>query len=167
MPNLGFCGNPGYRARVHVTIPRRGYAVFDDALLHKSPVHKQMDMSVVEQKPGFAVLSMPLRDDMRGFFEGSIHGGMLATLADTACATCLVGCYDMSSEITVTTDMHVRYYRQPRGGPLRAEASMVHNGRTLLSAECSVVDVEDRVLIRSTATYTRISTQGRPVAAGG
>jgi uncharacterized protein (TIGR00369 family) len=63
----------------------------------------------------------------------------------------------------VTTDMHVRYYRQPRGGPLRAEAEMVHNGRTLLSSECVVLDVENRVLIRSTATYTRIASQGRVV----
>ena len=51
----------------------------------------------------------------------------------------------------MTTDMHVRYYRQPRGGPLRAEAEMVLNGRTLLSAECSVLDAANRVLIRSTA----------------
>ncbi|WP_257720764.1 PaaI family thioesterase [Mycobacterium sp. JS623] len=77
----------------------------------------------------------------------------------------MVGCYHLSSEFTVTTDMHVRYYRQPRGGPLRAEATMVHNGRTLLSAECSVFDVENRVLIRSTATYTRISVQGRAIPA--
>ena len=137
--------------------------MFDDAQLHLSPVHKQMGMSVVEQKPGAVVLSMPLRDDMRGYFEGTIHGGLLATFADTACACCLFGCYDFTAEFTVTTDMHVRYYRQPRGGPLRAEATMVHSGRTLLSAECSVFDAENRVLIRSTATYTRIPTQGRAI----
>jgi uncharacterized protein (TIGR00369 family) len=133
--------------------------------LHKSPVHKAMGMNVVEQKPGFAVLSMPLSDEIRGYFEGTIHGGMLATFADTACAFCLIGTYDSANEFTVTTDMHVRYYRQPRGGPLRAEATMVHSGRTLLSAECSVFDAENRVLIRSTATYTRISTPGRGVGA--
>lgn len=42
---------------------------------------------------------------------------------------------------------------------------MLHNGRTLLSAECSVFDAENRVLIRSTATYTRISTAGRVIPA--
>jgi hypothetical protein len=30
---------------------------------------------------------------------------------------------------------------------------MVHKGRTLLSAECTVVDAENRVLIRTTATF--------------
>jgi uncharacterized protein (TIGR00369 family) len=133
---------------------------FDNEQLHMSPVHKRLGMSVVEYKPGFVVLSMPISDEVRGLFDGTVHGGMLATLADVACASCLAGCYDVASEFTVTTDMHVRYYRQPRGGPLRAEAEMVHNGRTLLSAECVVLDAENRVLIRSTATYTRISTQG-------
>lgn len=140
--------------------------MFGNEELHKSPVHKAMNMNVVEQKPGFAVLSMPLSEDVRGYYEGTIHGGMLATFADAACAWCLIGAYDMSNEFTVTTDMHVRYYRQPRGGPLRAEARMVHSGRVLLSAECSVLDVNDRVLIRSTATYTRMSTPGRGVATG-
>ncbi|MBE1549639.1 uncharacterized protein (TIGR00369 family) [Mycobacterium sp. OAS707] len=139
--------------------------MIDDALLHRSPVHKNLGMSVVEYKPGFIVLSMPISDDISGLFEGTVHGGMLATFVDTACATCLVGCYDDQSEATVTTDTHVRYYRQPRDGPLRAEATMVHNGRTLLSAECSVFDAEDRVLIRSTATYARISVQGRATPA--
>jgi uncharacterized protein (TIGR00369 family) len=139
---------------------------FDNEQLHLSPVHKRLGMSVVDFKPGFVVLSMPLSDEVRGVYEGSVHGGMLATLADVACASCLWGCYDFSSEFTVTTDMHVRYYRQPRGGPLRAEAEMVHHGRTLLSSECSVFDAENRVLIRSTATYTRISTQGLVVPTG-
>jgi uncharacterized protein (TIGR00369 family) len=141
-------------------------AEFDTEELHRSPVHKTLGMSVVEHKPGFVVLSMPLTEDVRGGYEGTIHGGILATFADAACAFSLAGTYDLDSEFTVTTDMHVRYYRQPRGGPLRAEAEMVHNGRTLLSAECKVLDPENRVLIRSTATYTRISSQGRVMPGG-
>jgi uncharacterized protein (TIGR00369 family) len=140
--------------------------VLDTEQLHRSPVHKGLGMSVVEHKPGFAVLSMPLTEEVRGGYEGTIHGGLLATFADVACASCLAGSYDETSELTVTTDMHVRYYRQPRGGPLRAEAEMVHNGRTLLSAECSVFDSENRVLIRSTATYARISHRGRVIPGG-
>ena len=92
---------------------------------------------------------------------------MLATFADIAYACCLEGCYDLAYQFTVTTDMHVRYYRQPRGGPLVAEAKTVHRGRRLLSSECSVVDAENRVLIRSTATYMVIPTDSLTVATGG
>lgn len=121
--------------------------------LRISPVHDRLQMSVVRSEPGVAVLSMPLTDDIRGFYEGTIHGGMLATLADAACGVCLADTYNLGPQLTVTTDMHVRYYRQPKGGPLIAEAKMVHQGKRLLSAECTVVDASDRVLVRSTATF--------------
>lgn len=131
-----------------------------------SPVHERLQLSIVQQGPGLAILSMPLSDDVRGYFEGTVHGGMLATLADAACASCLVDCYDFNSNFTVTTDMHVRYYRQPKGGPLVAEAKLVHRGRRLLSTECSVVDAADRVLIRTTATFMLIATDGMAVPTG-
>jgi uncharacterized protein (TIGR00369 family) len=121
--------------------------------LHMSPVHKSMQMTVVRVEPGLAILSMPLTEELRGYFEGSIHGGMLATFADAASAACLDGAYDFNSHFPVTTDIHVRYYRQPKGGPLVAEAKLVHGGKRLLSTDCSVVDVEDRVLVRTTATF--------------
>ncbi len=121
--------------------------------LHMSPVHKRMQMSVVRVEPGLAVLSMPLSDELSGYFDGSIHGGMLATFADAASASCLDEAYDFDTHFPVTTDIHVRFYRQPTGGPLTAEAKLVHGGRRLLSTDCSVVDADDRVLIRTTATF--------------
>lgn len=125
----------------------------DTERLHMSPVHKRIQMNVVRVEPGVAVLTMPLSDDIRGYFDGSVHGGMLATLADAASAACLDDAYDFQTHFPVTTDIHVRYYRQPKGGPLVAEAKLVHGGSRLLSTECSVMDSQNRVLIRTTATF--------------
>src|SRR5580658_10625419 len=61
--------------------------------------------------------------------------------------------YDPEVAVSVTTDMHLRYYRQPGSGPFSAEATVVHKGRRLLSTEYVVSDAEERVLARSTATY--------------
>jgi uncharacterized protein (TIGR00369 family) len=90
---------------------------------------------------------------VRGFAPGSVHGGMLATLADAASAWTLWGAFESGADIPVTTDLHIRYYRQPLAGPLTAEANLVHRGRRLLSCECAVTDAENRFLARSTATY--------------
>ena len=134
----------------------------DNERLHMSPVHKRLQMSVVRVEPGLAILSMPLSEDVRGYFDGSIHGGMLATFADAASASCLDDAYDFNTHFPVTTDIHVRYYRQPTGGPLTAEATLVHGGRRLLSTDCSVVDADDRVLIRTTATFMLVPNTGPP-----
>ena len=125
----------------------------DNERLHMSPVHKRLQMSVVRVEPGLAILSMPLSEEVRGYFDGSIHGGMLATFADAASASCLDDAYDFNTHFPVTTDIHVRYYRQPKAGPLTAEATLVHGGSRLLSTDCSVTDSQDRVLIRTTATF--------------
>jgi acyl-coenzyme A thioesterase PaaI-like protein len=72
-------------------------AWLDNERLHMSSVHKRMQMSVVRVDPGLAILSMPLSEDLRGYFDSSIHGGVLATFADAASASCLEGAYDFHS----------------------------------------------------------------------
>lgn len=120
-------------------------------LIRRIPLHKMMGLTVVEGGP-HTVVTMELTDDIRGAAPGSVHGGMLATLADFASAISLRGLLE-PTQIPVTTDIHLRYYRQPRGGPLTATAEVVHRGRRLLGTECSITDIEQRVLARSTATY--------------
>jgi uncharacterized protein (TIGR00369 family) len=120
--------------------------------LSSHPLHGRMGLKCLEVGP-HTVLTMELSDSVRGAVAGSVHGGMLATLADTASAFALKDAFEFPAEIPVTTDMHIRYYRQPHAGPLTAEANLVHRGRRLLSCECVVTDAENRVLARSTATY--------------
>jgi uncharacterized protein (TIGR00369 family) len=117
------------------------------------PLHDLMRQTVVSREEHSLTMTMELSDAVRGAAEGTIHGGILATFADVAAAAALTGAYDGASELPVTTDLHVRYYRQPRSGPLTAEARVVHRGRRLLSTECAIVDAEERVLARTTATY--------------
>jgi uncharacterized protein (TIGR00369 family) len=121
-------------------------------LQRRTPVHAHMGLKCLEHGPR-TVVTMELSDSVRGPVPGSVHGGMLATLADAASAWAISGAYDLEVETPVTTDMHIRYYRQPHAGPLTAEANLVHRGRRLLSCECSVTDAENRILARSTATY--------------
>lgn len=56
--------------------------------------------------------------------------------------------------------MHIRYFGQPKAGPLTAEVEVVHGGRRLLSTECVITDAEERVLARSTATYMLVPHKG-------
>lgn len=126
-----------------------------ERLLHDpagTPVHRQLGLKILQLRPR-TVLSMELSDAVRGFYPGSVHGGMLATFADAASATALWNSVDEGTSIPVTTDMHIRYYRQPKGGPLTAEVEVVHEGRRLLSTECVVRDAQQRVLARTTGTF--------------
>ena len=115
-------------------------------------LHHQLGLEIVQLSP-HVVLTMELSDDVRGLTPGSIHGGMLATFADVAGAVSMWDSFDKDAEVPVTTDLHVRYFRQPKGGPLRAEVHEVHRSRRLISNECVITDAQDRVLARTTASY--------------
>jgi uncharacterized protein (TIGR00369 family) len=123
------------------------------------PIQDRMGVTFVRVDADGAVLTMEVTDEVKGPRRGTVHGGILATFADLASAAVLRGAYDPMSDIPVTTDLHVRYYRQPEAGPLTAEAAVVHAGRRLLSTECSIVDARNRTLARSTATYMLVSRQ--------
>jgi uncharacterized protein (TIGR00369 family) len=116
------------------------------------PLHRQMGLRIRQLSPS-VVLSMEISEDVRGYAFGSVHGGILATFADVAGAVTLWDAFDKATQIPVTTDLHVRYFRQPKGGPLLAEARLVHRSKRLLSNECAITDAEGRVLVRTTATY--------------
>jgi len=140
-------------ARAARGIAERDLAAATEGILGTVPIHHTMGLAVVGVHEDRLVMTMELTDAVRGAGEGSIHGGLLATFADAASAMAITGTFEPDTEIPVTTDIHVRYYRQPKSGPLTAEARVVHRGRRLLSTECSIVDAEQRVLSRSTATY--------------
>jgi acyl-coenzyme A thioesterase PaaI-like protein len=71
-----------------------------------------MDLKCLEHGP-HTVVTMELSDAVRASAPGSVHGGMLATLADAASAFTIWGAFDPGAEIPVTTDLHIRYYHSP------------------------------------------------------
>jgi uncharacterized protein (TIGR00369 family) len=127
------------------------------------PLQAQLGFEVVQLSPT-VVLSMELTDTVRGLASGSVHGGVLALFADVASAVSLWSAREPQGETPATTDMHIRYYRQPTSGPLTAEARVSHRGQQLLSTECTITDGEGRILAAATATYVIVgSTVGEAV----
>ena len=125
------------------------------------PVHDWLGLEI-ELRGEQAVVTLQLTDEVRGPAPGTIHGGILATLADVTAALTLSGNFDIAIERPVTTDMHIRYYRQPKSGPITATGRLVYRGRRILSAESSIVDGEGRELARATATFMIVQMQGLP-----
>jgi acyl-coenzyme A thioesterase PaaI-like protein len=62
-------------------------------LMRSTPLHAHMDLQCLQHGP-HTVMTMDLGDSVRGFAPGSVHGGMLATLADIASAMTLGSAFD-------------------------------------------------------------------------
>jgi uncharacterized protein (TIGR00369 family) len=85
--------------------------------------------------------------------HGSVHGGVLATLADTAMGLAVASTGD--GERPVTIEMKVTYLQPGQPGLLRAEATTRKPGRriTIVEAEVFQGDSGD-VVAHAIATFT-------------
>jgi uncharacterized protein (TIGR00369 family) len=103
---------------------------------------------------------LPLGDHARGAVA-PLHGGVLATLIDVACATAIdPSSYDPTTRLPVSLDLSVRYFRQPKSSPVVAEARVINQGSKLIHIECDVTDAEGRLLAHGGGSYMMVDGFG-------
>jgi uncharacterized protein (TIGR00369 family) len=83
---------------------------------------------------------------------GTLHGGMIATLADTATGLALRSTLEEGETFT-TTQLGVTFLVPGREGRVLARGRVVKSGRRFGYAEADVVDADGRLLARATATF--------------
>ncbi|MFT4088725.1 MAG: PaaI family thioesterase [Gordonia sp. (in: high G+C Gram-positive bacteria)] len=111
-----------------------------------------LGMRLVDATEGEVVFAVDA-DAALGNLAGTVHGGLLATLLDSAMA-CAVHTTLPARTDYGTVDLHVTFVRAAPtdGRPLRAVGTVVHSGRTLVTAEAKVVDADGRLLAHATSS---------------
>jgi uncharacterized protein (TIGR00369 family) len=84
---------------------------------------------------------------------GTLHGGMIATLADTATGLAYRTVLEPGTE-HVTSTLGVTFLSPGRQGTVTARGRVVRRGRRFGYAEADVVDSDGTLLARATATFT-------------
>lgn len=86
--------------------------------------------------------------------NGTVHGGLIATMLDTACGREVrSGLEEGRSAATVA--LNVTYLRPGQvGSTLTATASTLHRGGSLVMVEGEVRDEEDELVAHAAATFT-------------
>ena len=100
---------------------------------------------------GEATVSLEIEDKHRNLM-GTLHGGMISTLADTATGIAMGSQLDEAMTWT-TTSLHVTFLAPGRTGRVMAHGRVVKAGRRFGYAEADVVDPDGRLLARATATF--------------
>ncbi|MFC7177505.1 PaaI family thioesterase [Halosegnis marinus] len=102
-----------------------------------------LDLSVVEMERGRVVFALPFDEKFANIASGTVHGGITATVIDTASGFALRTTFDSPREAALTTtDLNTRYVR-PATDDLRVEAEVVRAGRTMGVTECEVTSVHE------------------------
>jgi uncharacterized protein (TIGR00369 family) len=124
------------------------------ATLHNLPFAKMMGMRLVDLRAGEAIVEIEMRDELRQP-AGVLHGGVTATVIDTAMAFAIIpGLAD--GERTTTVDLTVHYLRPHFDGTITCTARVVRAGKRIITLSADVVNSEGRLLATAVSTYLKV-----------
>lgn len=127
------------------------------AMIDRHGFMRWLDLKITEAGDGRVVLELPYREELGNPDTGSIHGGLLATLVDTASGMAIQTTFDEFGQTGLTTtDMSISYVR-PARSDVRAEAEVVRVGGSMAVTEVEVSGVapsgERKTVAVGTTTY--------------
>ncbi len=123
-------------------------ATLDSA--RRIPFLETLGVELTEIGERHAIMRVEVGDKHRNYF-GGVHGGLVATLVDTACFF-PKPLLPSGREVT-TTNLSVSYVRAPRvGDVLTARADLLHLGRRTASLSVRIEDQEGRLVAHGAGT---------------
>lgn len=122
--------------------------------LNNLPLAKLIGMRLTDIRPNEAVLTIEMRDDLKQP-SGVLHGGITATLIDTAMAFA-VRTHLTDDEPTATIDLTVHYLRPLISGTATCTAKVVRPGKRIFTVSADVVNDEGKLIATGLSTYTRM-----------
>ncbi|MFE7932544.1 PaaI family thioesterase [Streptomyces sp. NPDC057456] len=116
------------------------------------PVSYALDFSLDEVEPGRAVFSLTPGEEHYNPI-GSVHGGIFATLLDSA-AGCAVQSTLPQGMAYTSLDLTVKFLRRITAdtGTVRAIGTVVNGGRQTALAQAQLFDAKDRLLAHATSS---------------
>ena len=120
------------------------------------PYWQTLGLELIEVSPGRAVFEAAVRDDL--LQNKVVHGGVLASIADSACALAGISMVYPQSYAT-TINLHLSYLRPVIQGRFRAEGRCLRAGKNLLFCEASVFTENDVLVCTASSQLMVIPMQ--------
>jgi len=130
---------------------------FIQSMMDRHGFMRWLDLDLVEVEEGRVVIDLPYRDELANPDAGALHGGILATLVDTASGMAIQTSFDEFGRTGLTTtDMSVSYVR-PARSDVRVVADVVRVGGSMAVTEAEVSGVapggERKTVVVGTTSY--------------
>jgi len=112
--------------------------------VENEPYAKKTGLKLIKIEPGYALVEMTLKDDLKNIFNMT-HGGAIFSLIDEAFEISV----NSHGTVAVALNMSVTFHRTPKKeGILRAESREIYKSKKTASYDIKVTD-EDGDLIAS------------------
>jgi uncharacterized protein (TIGR00369 family) len=152
---------PGVTAAA--ALGRPGIEFLNDVIAGKvpaAPIQATLGYQLVEVSDGFARFELTPGDHLYGS-ANAVHGGVAATLLDSAMTAAVTTTLDAATGYTTATlTVHLTRAITSRTVKVTAEGWVVHRGRRLVTAEGRLTDEQGRLLAHGSATCAHTERAG-------
>jgi uncharacterized protein (TIGR00369 family) len=130
-------------------------------LVPQPPMVQLLGMRIVEADEGRVVFTA---EPSEAYYNGMgvVHGGFLATMLDSALG-CAINTLVRAGKRFTTLDLTINYTRPVLAGvgTLRCEATVIHVGNRVGTAEARVVDARGKLYAHATTTCIAVESSPR------
>ncbi len=100
-------------------------------------------------------MRIDVRDELKQN-KGLLHGGVIASLIDTAAAFAALTLLE-ESEQAATIDLTIHYLRSVTAGQITARANVLRAGRRLIFLNAEVFDESQIIVATALTTFARLA----------
>jgi uncharacterized protein (TIGR00369 family) len=126
------------------------------ALFHRAPIAGYLGMKLSFDEQGNAVVDLPYNPDLDHPL-GGVHGGVYATLLDTAGWYTAAADHDSGSWL-ITAEMSIHFLLPVERTALRAIGRPIRRGKHQDVVEMHLYDGEGRLVAHATGTFVLLSS---------
>ncbi|HUQ32522.1 MAG TPA: PaaI family thioesterase [Pyrinomonadaceae bacterium] len=112
-----------------------------------------LQVELGEMKRGAATLHLAVRDELKQN-NGVVHGGVIASLVDTAAAFAILTFLE-PDQTTTTVDLTIHYLRPLLGGRVTARARALRAGRRILTIAVDLLDENQAIAATALTSFIR------------
>lgn len=127
------------------------------------PIMNTLGFRLVDVGEATATFEMEAKTELHSNPMGTLHGGVLCDIADTAIGTAHFTTLQEGESLT-SIDLQINFFRPVWNEKLRAVAKPVHRGRTISRYVCDITRAEGKLVaqVMSTIlTFRGEAAQGR------
>ncbi|HKE57282.1 MAG TPA: PaaI family thioesterase [Pyrinomonadaceae bacterium] len=117
------------------------------------PFARLLGLQLESAVAGQAVMTLQIRDELLQNL-GVVHGGVTASLIDSAAALAIVPLLEAGERAT-TVDLTINYLRPLRSGKVTATARVLRAGKRIIAVSADVEDEAGNLAATGLTTYLR------------
>jgi uncharacterized protein (TIGR00369 family) len=119
---------------------------------NSSPYHRLLGIEATEIREGESRIQMLFKQELTHPY-GIVHGGAIASLADSAVAMALISLVEPKDRIT-TIEFKINFFVPVSKGELKAHAKIIHKGSKTAVGDVEVINEGGELVAKVIATYS-------------